>query len=242
MAWKAGFRSKSFFNEVIAGKKNISPASIFSVAKALGLQGEAFSYFEALVPFNQAKTAAEREHWFLYLNGFHKRGKAQLIAKDQFEFYARWYHNSVRELATLIDFKEDYTLLGRLLKPSISAGKARASIRLLLRLGLLVKTNDGYIQSSPSITTGEEVISAAVGSFHTQNMELASRSLDNCAPTERDISCLVVGMSPQGFATVKAEIQDFRKKLVELIRNDLPATRVYHINFQLFPTSEGPDA
>ena len=240
MAWKAGFRSKSFFNEVMAGKKNISPTSLFSVAKALELQGDAFAYFEALVSFNQAKTQAEKNRWFSHLAQFHKRGKVQVVARDQYEFYSQWYHNTIRELVTLVDFREDFGLLGRMVKPPLSAGKVKASVRLLLRLGLLVMDGGRYRQTEQSITTGEEVRAAAVGAFHAQNMELATASLDTCPADARDISCLVAGLSLEGFQTVKAEIQTFRNKLVELIRNDLPATRVFHINFQLYPTSESP--
>jgi uncharacterized protein (TIGR02147 family) len=81
------------------------------------------------------------------------------------------------------------------------------------------------------------VLSAAVGGFHVRNLKLAAEALDTCPAEQRDISCIVAGLSPEGFAKVKARIQDFRKKLVETIRNDQPASRVYHINFQLFPTS-----
>jgi uncharacterized protein (TIGR02147 family) len=242
MAWKAGFRSKSFFNEVISGKKNISPGSVFSVGKALGLQGEAFSYFEALVAFNQCQTVAEKEHWFRQLNGFHKRGKSQLIARHQFEFYSRWYHNTIRELVTWFAFDEDYALLGRQLRPAISAGQARASVRLLLKLGLIVAGKGRYRQTDPSVTTGEEVLSAAVGSFHVQNLKLAAESLDTCPAAERDISCIVAGLSEEGFARVKTHIRDFRKKLVEVIRDDQKSSRVYHINFQFFPTTGRPNA
>lgn len=242
MAWKAGFRSKSFFNEVIAGKKNLSPGSLFSVAKALGLDGEAFSYFEALVAFNQCRSVAEKEHGFRRLSAFHKRGKSRIVARHQFEFYSRWYHGTIRELVTWFDFGEDYGRLGRQLKPAIGAAEARASVRLLLKLGLLVKEGNAYRQSDPSVTTGEEVLSAAVGSFHVRNLKLAAESLDACPARERDVSCIVAGLSAEGFARIKTHIQDFRKKLVEMIREDKPASRVYHINFQLFPTSEDESA
>ncbi len=238
MAWEAGFRSKSFFNEVMAGKKNISQSSVFSVAKALGLEGESFAYFDGLVAFNQAKSRAEKDRWFKSLAGFHKRGKAQLVTRDQFEFYSQWYHNSVRELVTLLNFKEDYAVLGSHLKPAITPRRARESVRLLLRLGLLVKTDSGYVQADASITSGEEVKDLAVAKFHVRNMGLAVESLESCPAKERDISCIVAGLSDQGFATVKSEIQAFRKKLIEIIRADSPATRVYHINFQTYPTSE----
>ncbi len=238
MAWKAGFRSKSFFKDVMSGKKNLSSASIFSIAKSIGLEGQAFSYFEALVTFNQAKLMAEKDHAFRTLAQYHKRGKAQIITQDQFEFYSNWVHNTIRELVTLSDFGEDYSKLGKLLKPAISTRKANASVKLLLRLGLLKKEKNRYLQTDKSITTGDEVKGVAIGSFHKQNMELASEIIDTLPAAERDISCLVAGLSPAGFAIVKAEIQNFRKKLIEIIRNDAPATQVYHINFQIFPTSE----
>lgn len=238
MAWKAGFRSKSFFNEVIAGKKNISPTSVFSVAQALGLEGESFAYFEGLVAFNQARSLAERNRWFRHLAGFQKRGKTQLVTRDQFQFYSEWYHNTIRELVTIVDFREDYGLLGRLVKPAISAAKAKASVKLLVRLGLLVRSDSRYRQSDPSISTGEEVKALAIARFHAANLNLAIESMETCPAAERDISCIIAGLSETGFATVKAEIQAFRKKLIGIINQDAPATRVYHINFQAYPTSE----
>jgi len=238
LAWKAGFRSKSFFKDVIEGKKNISAASIFSVGKAVELEGEPFSYFQALVAFNQAKTGAEKADAFRRLAPFQKRSQTQRVAQHQFDFYSRWYHNTVREWVTLMDFKEDYVRLGRSIKPSISAAEAKASVKLLLRLGLIVLKNGRYLQTHTAITTGEEVKGVAVNQFQIQNLKLAAASLDICRGDERDISTLIAGLSPEGFKTVKAEIQSFRKKLVEIIGQDATATRVYHINFQFFPTSE----
>ncbi len=241
MAWKAGFRSKSFFNEVMAGKKNISSSSIFSVAKALGLQGDAFAYFEALIAFNQGKGASEKEHNFRKLTAFRRRGQIQTLTKQQFDFYSQWYHNSLRELVTWFDFKGDYALLGKQLRPAISAAKARTSIRLLLKLGLIEREGRLYRQTHAAISTGDEVLSTAVAAFHRQNLRLAADSIEGSQGLERDLSCLVVGLSSAGFKRVRAQIQDFRKKLMETIRLDEKANRVYHINFQLFPTSEAMD-
>ncbi len=241
LAWKAGFRSKSFFNELISGKKNLSSASLFSVAKALELQGDAFAYFEALVTFTQAKTQAEKNHGFHRLAQFQRRGKSQMVTQDQFEFYSQWYHNTLRELVTLVDFREDYATLARRVRPAIKPSQAKASVRLMLRLGLLVKVGARYEQTEKALTTGDEIKALAVTQFHQQNMALAAASVTDCPAAERDISCLVAGLSVAGFAAIKSEIQGFRKKLIEIISKDVPAERVYHINFQFFPTSENPN-
>jgi len=242
MAWKAGFRSKSFFKELIDGKKNLASASVFSVGKSLGLEGDSFAYFEALVAFNQARTTAMREHAFRWIVALRPRGKLQVLAKQQYQLYSHWYHNTLRELVTWFDFQNDFGRLGRMVKPPISAGKARASVRLLLQLELIARDGNLYRQTEPDITTGDEVLSAAVAAFHQQNMGLVRDAIDTVPAPERDISSLVAGLSPEGFQQIKRQIQDFRKKLVEVIRNDKPAQRVYHINFQIFPTTEAQDA
>jgi uncharacterized protein (TIGR02147 family) len=57
------------------------------------------------------------------------------------------------------------------------------------------------------------------------------------AAAERDISCMIVGLSQDGFDALKAGIRRFRKEVAELADRDADAERVYHVSFQLFPTS-----
>jgi uncharacterized protein (TIGR02147 family) len=44
-AHSAGFRSKSFFPEVISGKKNVSGDAVDTVARSVGLDGKSFAFF-----------------------------------------------------------------------------------------------------------------------------------------------------------------------------------------------------
>jgi uncharacterized protein (TIGR02147 family) len=111
---------------------------------------------------------------------------------------------------------------------------------VLLRLGLLERTENGYRQTDRIITTGDEVQSLAVHNFHLQNMAVAAGSLDSCPAPQRDISCLVVGLSEETFREFKGEIQRFRKKLLDISAREQAPDRVYHVNFHLFPTSKIP--
>ncbi|MCP4709584.1 MAG: TIGR02147 family protein, partial [Planctomycetes bacterium] len=65
----------------------------------------------------------------------------------------------------------------------------------------------------------------------------AADALSNVESMKRDISCLIVGLSQRGFETVKSKIQKFRKELADIVDKDERAEKVYHLNFQLFPTS-----
>ena len=241
MADKAGFKSKSFIKLVIDGKKNLTADSLQKLNKVLKLNDKAFSYFDHLVAFNQAKSLKMRNYFFERLFSYRKRNPARLIMQHQYNFYAKWYHNTIRELVTFFQFNEDYDALAKMIRPPISARTARESVMLLLRLKLIKKVKDGYVQTSPLLTTGDEVKSVAVQNFHVQNMALGAESIDTCPASERDISCLVLGLSRDGFEMVKTETQVFRKKLLQISRNDRRANRVYHYNIQFFPTSQKVD-
>jgi uncharacterized protein (TIGR02147 family) len=62
--------------------------------------------------------------------------------------------------------------------------------------------------------------------------------IDSVPAPERDVSCVVARLSDKGFAVIKTEVQQFRKRLMALIEEDKDPQRVYHISMQLFPTSQ----
>jgi len=235
---QAGFKSRSYLKLVMDGKKNMADDSVKKLNRALRLPEKAFDYFRDLVAFNQARKLHLRNFYFEKLLSYNKRTTAKNILLQQYDYFSQWYHSTIREIVSQVDFKDDFEKLGALVKPRISARKAKASVTLLRKLGLVRKTQDGYELADSVITTGDEVGSLAVQNFHLQNLMLAGESITTCKSTERDISCIVIGASEEGFAKIKAEIQAFRKKLFELSKDDGNVGRIYHVNFQLFPTSE----
>jgi uncharacterized protein (TIGR02147 family) len=234
---KAGFRSKGYLFGVINGNRNLSEESILNLQNVLKLGDKAFSYFSLLVAFNQAKALKQKNLYFEQLMQYNRRSTGKLVMQQQYQFYSKWYHNTIRELLTIIDFKGDYAFLCKMIKPQLSVRQVKASIELMLKLGLVSKQNGRYVPSEKAITTGDEVRSLAVQNFHVQNQIIAAESIDTTPAQERDISCIVGALSQKGFETIKQEIQQFRKKLIEIIDKEAGAERVYHISIHLFPTS-----
>ena len=238
MADRAGFKSKSFLKLVIDGKKNLSRESIKKLTTLLKLNGKHLSYFQDLVEYNQASSHEMREYLFKRLSEYRSENARKLIQKDCYDFYSQWYHNTIRELVTQVDFKEDYEWLSRQLIPKITANEAKRSVSLLLSLGFLKKSGKIYQQTDPIITTGDEVLSRAVKEFHEQNSRLIREAVEKFSKTQRDISCVVLGLSDKGFGEVKKEIQKFRKTLLDIASRDASQCAVYHVNCQLFPTTQ----
>lgn len=238
LADQAGFKSKSFIAHVMEGKANLSENSLFSLGKALKLGPKEFSYLASLVRFNQAKDQRQRELYFRELAEKNGGVRARTVLEHEYEFYSKWYHNTIRELVTMVDFGDDYAKLGKLVVPPISAVKARRSVELLLKLELIAKRNGRYVQTEKVLQSGDDITSIAVTAFHHQNLAIAEDALNRFPVGEREVSCVVGGMSEECFKKVKAEVQQFRKKIVAMISSDpKTAERVYHVNFQIFPTA-----
>ncbi len=237
----AGFKSKSFIKLVIDGKKNLTSESSEKLNKVLKLSKKSFSYFQDLIAFEQAKNLEMKNLLFEKLIAYNARNPARIVLRQQYAFYSKWYNNTIRELVTMYHFGENYDLLGKMVKPSISAKDARESVKLLLNLNLIQKTADGYRQTDALITTGDEVRSLAVQNFHLQNLNLAGQSMEICPAKERDISCLVLGLSQSGIEKIRSEVQAFRKKMLQIAQADNNVNSVYHLNFQFFPTCKKVD-
>lgn len=244
-ARKAGLTSTGFFSEVISGKRQLTQAAVLRFGKALKLNAQDQAGFECLVAFNQAKTMDERNHHYGRLMGM-RGSRVDIVGSERYEFYRHWRNAAIRELINCRPVratrKEDFAALGQSLEPSLSANQARQAVELLLRLGFVVRAEDGRLrQSTPLISTGD--LSATpptaldVDNFQMAMLDLARRALDKLPRTKRDFSTLTLSLSAEGEAAAKAEIAALRKRLLALAERDKQADRVRQFNFQSFPLS-----
>jgi uncharacterized protein (TIGR02147 family) len=237
---KAEVAAPNFLPWLIQGARNLAPATIPRVCKALGISAQEREYFHHLVLFNQARTINEKTVHFLALARLRKPFKVPLVTEIQFEHYRHWYNEAIRELLRFYPFvpteKYAFRKLARMLAPEIDETMARRAVKLLLRLGLIAKTGDGSLrQTDAFITTGDDVAGFLVKTFHHAMITLANESLDRFPKERRDISSLTVSISDACGDLIKQEIRLFRKRILEMVRMDKDPNAVYQINFQFFP-------
>ncbi|MGZ3689175.1 MAG: DUF4423 domain-containing protein, partial [Bdellovibrionota bacterium] len=94
-----------------------------------------------------------------------------------------------------------------------------------------------YLQDGEQATTTNGVPSAALRSYHQQNLRLAAISLERDPLAVRDISSLTMAIDPSEFEEAKRLIQQFKKKISTLFKSKNP-TEVYTLGIQLFPVSK----
>lgn len=232
----AGFRSSGFLAHVMDGKRNLTETSARKISKALGLTGAATTFFETLVQSNQATDAGEKLRLRKILERMRQQGPSQHLDPNQVvSYFKKWYHPALRELAVHARWK-DFRQLGSLLRPPISAEHAENAVNVLLKLGLLNKTEQGYRQASSSVTSKGSPAKLR-RNFRIEMMFRAVEAMDTLAPDLRHISGLTVAMSEESFAKVSAMLDELRRKALELAEQDEKVDRVYQFNFQGFPLS-----
>jgi uncharacterized protein (TIGR02147 family) len=236
IAQKAGLRSASFLKLVIEGQRNLGPDTIERFAVAFGLSAEEHDFFAHLVGFNQASTAAEANRHFERINASRRFREARLIDGQMFEYLSCWYYPAIREMAGRADFRDDPEWIANELHPKISPTQARAALKLLFDLGLLLRSVEGAItRGEPALDTGHEVRSRAVVNYHRQMLERASDALETVPGARRDLMALTVCVRAETVTDLKRRIHAFREALVARCDDDRDPTAVYQINVQLFP-------
>ncbi|MGL1933475.1 MAG: TIGR02147 family protein [Fibrobacterales bacterium] len=238
-AQKAGINSSSFYPQVIKSKRNLTKETILKTCIAFGLSDDEAEYFENLVSFNQAKSVKAQNVFFEKMIEKQKMRHVKTISEEQYEYFSAWYHSAIREAVTLLDFKEDYAILGKFLKPAISAKQAKASVNLLLKLGFLKRTEGHYQQTEPLLNTKQtsNLGSHQVINYQLEMLQMAITAFDRWKPKKRLSSATTLSFSKESYKHYIDIIRDCRSRLMKLAVNDESPEQVYMLNINFFPLS-----
>lgn len=246
LARHAGFSSSNFFKLVMDGQRNLGPNAAEKVATALKLGPDEAEFFSLLVAMNQSSTVAERNRAFERVAANRRFRAARKLDGPLFEYLTHWYYPAIRELAARADFSEDPAWVASQILPAIEPRQARAALKTLEKLGLLVRDErKRLVRGEASLTTGHEVRHVVVPAYHLQMIERAASAVEAVAPEMRDVSALTVCIRESSLPDLKAKIRRFREEMMDRSDSDAEPERVYQLCIQLFPMSRSkppPDA
>lgn len=234
---KMKISSTGFLSNVIAGKKNLNDEMKCSIGRILNLAGRERRYFKNLVDYTQARTLEEKKKQLDRLLAIRKTTLMQMN-EEQFSLFSRWYYVYIRDMLCFIDFKGDYAALADRLDPPIKPEEAEAAVKELERLGFIKMDKDCFYRPVENlITTGDETHSVQLANFQLTTMDMAKQSLEKHPADQRDISFVSLTLSPESFASIKTEVQAFRKRLLLIAKDEAKPDRVCQCNIQLFPVT-----
>lgn len=232
---KLGLKSSNFMLLVMRGKRNISSEICFKLSSIFNFTQQEAAYFFNMVFFSQSKNYREKDKFWEKMVELRQKTRYGKISEYQYEYYSNWYNIAIRELVILTEKPIDYKKLAKLIRPPITATQARKSVNLLLKLGIIEEKEKGYIQTDSIVKTDEKVNSLAVFNFHLKMSTIATQVLENYQREERNFSSCTMNLSDKGYKKLIGSINEFRDTIMSICNQDENPTKVYHINFQLFP-------
>lgn len=237
-AKRAGVSSPSFLGEVIAGKRDLTPATQAGVVLALGLDREGAELFLELVRFEQAETDAEKNEAWERLSASRRFREARRLEGAAMRYLSRGHYAAVRELALRADFRPDPAWIAGELLPRVSVAEARQALATLLELGLLVEEEGRVRPAQVSVVTPHEVAGLAAHNYHRDMLARAAESIERVPPAERHLLGVTVAIPRRLLPSLKIELDRFQERLLDLCDSHAAeAEQVYQINLGLFPLS-----
>jgi uncharacterized protein (TIGR02147 family) len=238
LADRVGFKSAGHFTQILQGKANISIHLIERFAQFIKLNKKERQYFQELVLFNQARKHEDKKRHFERLLSF-RESSVRVVTEDQYEFYSEWYYTAVREILNFYTFEGDYAELAKMVEPPISPLEAKKAVKLLEKLGLIQQDETGtYALTDKMLTTGYHARAVVLNNHVLNSLRLAETALDHFSRDERNLSTVSVSVSPQGYNRIVEELRAFRRRMLDIARNDTDISRAYQFNFQFFPLSK----
>ncbi len=212
-------KSRGYFNNIVKGRKNISPQSVDKFINLLELKSDEGNYFRALVNYAQTKSPQEKEFYFDQIVTLNSTPK-KLIDKRAYAYFKEWYHSTIRELLEIYDFDGDYKELAKKLEPKITVSEAKRSVNLLKNLGLIKKNDKGFIKPTDKvITTGDNVRNNIIEQYQIKSLERAKERIVN-NPKKHRTSTLTISASPEALKRVVKKMEQFRSEIRSIAHKD----------------------
>lgn len=241
-AERLGYRSPQALTMVLTGKRLPSSEMIFKLADDLNLQASEKRYFELLVHLEKFRRAGKSVKSIVQdLEALNANfSKQQPLDAATFSYISDWYHLIIEQLVGTPNFREDAAWLRARLRDKVSEQEARAALKTLERLGLLLRDDTGgLVRAQKGLATDIDVPSSAVRSHHKQMMLRAAEALDEQKVDEREMISHGLRFDRSRLAEAKAELRKFRDAFNERFYSEC-SNDIFQLNLQFFSHTASP--
>lgn len=233
----ADIPGSSYLLRVLRSERKLSPKYASNFSEAMKHTSSEKYFFELLVAFGNEKNVEKKALLLKDLLKIRSDKTSYALEDKKLLYFEKWYYPVIRDLVAIVDFGNDYNALGRMLVPPIKPEQAKGAIAFLLKNGFIKsrEENNGYEPTEPIVSTPPSVNSTILSQFHKKNLQLDIESFENCSQSDRSISSVTMSVSKETFEKIRVEIQEFRKRLLVLAREDTKPEMVCRVGFQVVP-------
>lgn len=236
-AAKAGFSSSSYCLNVIRGRFNLTPKSIEKIAKAMDFEPLQKSYFEALVQYNQAEKADDRELAWKRIEEIRKSMDFTHVSTREQAYFSKWYYPVIRELVVNSDWNGNFMRLARLLDPQITTEDARRAVQHLEEWGL-IRNVDGHYEETSQMLDATLVPPMALRQIRREYIQHAIGAVEQKSRNERFAAFTTLAMSENSYNYATEVLEEARRKIIARVASDTNVEKVYELMVVAFPMSK----
>lgn len=226
--------TRSYFNDVVQGKR-VTENMLERFINVIGLKGNKAKYFEAMVRFDQGKTAELREKAFKTMIKLNKVPQA-IMDPNSYEFFGNWYNSTVYAILEVMDVDNDVSELALKIFPPVSQKKLEASLELMKKMRLIRRDKRGFWKPTiDSMATIQRCKSKMILQFQKQCLELSKKALESEGKESRDMTTLTFSVSAKARKKIEMAVTNFKDRIRKIVATDNESpTEVEHINLHVF--------
>jgi uncharacterized protein (TIGR02147 family) len=226
-ARKADQRSPSMLIFVMDGKRNLTPKTVASFAKAMGLDEAETRFFGHLIQHEQAEMPRDRAQALDEILKTTRFREARRLDSEALEYFVHWYFPAIHELAHRPDFQGDAAWIAKTLVPSISEPEAQRALESLLELGLLAPDEAGIPRpTAATVTTPHEATATAAHAYHEGMLQRALEAIGTFPRDERHILGVTAAIPESMVPKIKTQLNELQKALLSATEQG-PKERVF---------------
>jgi uncharacterized protein (TIGR02147 family) len=230
--------SPSRISQILNNRLGLSTKAARELVSRLDMSPAEADHFCKLVQANDSRSLRTRDSARAALDRYKdETGDYLTLQMDAFQMIADWYHYALLELLKTKGAKSDHKWLSRRL--GISVYETEMAVERLKRLEFLEEKKGKLVPVLDRYTTGTDVPSEAIRSFHKQLLTKAAAALEAQNIGERDITTVTAPVAVEDLPEYKRRIAKFRREMAALFaKRAANATEVYCLGFQFFRLSE----
>lgn len=234
LARRLGIKSRSALAMIANGDRQPSEEILEKIFSEAALTPEEQTYARRLVASTKSRDTIEKDFHIAQLDAMRPSSSALVIKKEVHLLVSDWYHQAILEMTSLKNFSSDPEWIHKNLAFDVSPPDIANALERLVRLGLLVRDENGSLQRvRQSLQTISEVPAESGRSFHRSIFRLAGEAIDTQPVSERYFSGVSFTLSKNKIDEAKNLLVEFERKFVKLMQED-KGDATYHLELGFF--------
>lgn len=164
------------------------------------------------------------------------RARNYLFDDKFYRVISEWEYYAFLQLLSTRGFSAEIGWIAKRL--GVKVTRAQTVVDDLLRLEFIREDSArGFVRTTPSLETSEDVVSQALRKSHEEALDLGKEKLESVPVNLRDFSSVTMAIDTGRLPEAKAVIREFQEKLHALMS---PGAKdeVYQFNCQFFPLTK----